>query len=119
VRSFLPQPFGGHGHGGVGDLFGRQILLPQAVAHAEEDTDADQGPGARFVGAVDDLAAGAGGGEAARVALRKGEIMFAVDIVGDELGFLDDAVEFGMLADEGDVGGEADALGGEATWART
>jgi hypothetical protein len=38
----------------------------------------------------------------------------AISVLGDELGFLDDPVEFGAAADEGDVGGEAQPFGGEA-----
>ena len=37
--------------------------------------------------------------------------MLAIDVLGDELRLLDDPVELGMLAGEGDEGGEAEPLG--------
>ncbi len=39
--------------------------------------------------------------------------MFAIDVVGDELRFLDDPVELGVPAGEGDERLEPDPLGGE------
>ena len=52
-----------------------------------------------------------GGREALAIALDEGQVMFAIDVLGDELRLLDDPVELGMPAGEGDEGGKTDALG--------
>src|SRR3546814_7539978 len=46
----------------------------------------------------------------AAIAFDEGAVVLAIDILGDELRFLDDAVKLAMLADEGDERGKADAL---------
>ena len=97
---------------------GTEILVPQAVAHAEEDAHPDQRPAPRLVlagavAAVGDLAPLARSGEVAAIGVGEAQIMLAIDVVGDELRLLDDPVELGMPAGEGDERLEPDPLGGE------
>src|SRR5690606_36916510 len=107
-RSSRAQSLGHEVDRKIGDLARRQIPVPDAVAHAEEHAHPDQRPGAQLVRLVGDLAARAGGGEVARIARGERAVMLAINVLGDELRLLDDPVELGMFAGEGDEGGEAD-----------
>src|SRR3546814_7526929 len=84
-----------------------------AVAHAAKDVHPRNRPGVDLARVGPDLAARGAVRESLADALDRGLIVAAIAGIIDELGLVDDAVDFLMLAHEAEEGAKPGMLGGE------
>src|SRR3546814_19940386 len=112
--SHLRQPVRQQIVGDPCDLVDIGGVVPQAVAHAEKDVHPRNRPGVDLARVGPDLAARGAVRESLADALDRGFIVAAIAGIIEELGLVDDAVEFLMLAPED---GEGD--GKSVVWGKS